>query len=168
MLNYEKLSEKASIFKTFTGLEVTEFDALYSKLEAVNPAYEEKRLARSDRKNKIGAGHPFKLNLKNRFLLLLLYYRLYVSSTFDRISLRPWPNQRFKRHTHVGACSPSNPAAAKENSRRNPQAANTRGGRSLLSRLQSVHRRHRAGDSKAKRKTKTQDTLQWQKEASHR
>jgi hypothetical protein len=81
MLNYEKLSGKASIFKTFTGLEVSEFDALYSKLEAVNPAFEEKRLARSGRKNKAGAGHPFKLNLKNRFLMLLLYYRLYVSST---------------------------------------------------------------------------------------
>jgi hypothetical protein len=81
MLNYEKLSGKSSIFKTFTGLEVTEFDALYAKLEAVNPEYEEKRLARSDRKHKTGAGHPYKLNLKNRFLLLLLYYRLYVSST---------------------------------------------------------------------------------------
>jgi len=81
MLNYEKLSGKASIFKTFTGLEVSEFDALYSKLEAVNPAFEEKRLDRTGRKNKAGAGHPFKLNLKNRFLLLLTYYRLYVSST---------------------------------------------------------------------------------------
>ena len=58
MLNYEKLSGKASIFKTFTGLEVSEFDALYSKLEAVNPEFEEKRLARSGRKNKAGAGPP--------------------------------------------------------------------------------------------------------------
>ena len=81
MLNYEKLSKKASIFKTFTGLEVSEFDALHSKLEAVNPDFEEKRLTRTNRKNKAGAGHPYKLNLKNRFLLLLLYYRLYVSST---------------------------------------------------------------------------------------
>lgn len=81
MLNYEKLSKKASIFKTFTGLEVSEFDTLYMKLEAINPTFEEKRLARSDRKHKTGAGHPFKLNLNNRFLLLLLYYRLYVSST---------------------------------------------------------------------------------------
>lgn len=81
MLNYEKLSRKPSIFKTFTGLEVGEFDVLYSKLEAINPAFEEKRLSRSGRKNKAGAGHPFNLNLKNRFLMLLLYYRLYVSST---------------------------------------------------------------------------------------
>ena len=81
MLNYENLSEKASIFRSFTGLEVSEFDALFSRLEAVNPAFEEKRLSRGGRKRKAGAGHPFKLNLKNRFLMLLLYYRLYVSST---------------------------------------------------------------------------------------
>jgi hypothetical protein len=81
MLNYEKLSKKASIFKTFTGLEVSEFDTLYMKLEAENPAFEEKRLFRNSRKNKAGAGHPYKLNLKNRFLMLMLYYRLYVSST---------------------------------------------------------------------------------------
>ena len=81
MLNYEKLSGKASIFKTFTGLEVSEFDDLYSRLETLNASFEEKRLARSDRKRKAGAGHPYKLNLKNRFLMLMLYYRLYVSST---------------------------------------------------------------------------------------
>ena len=81
MLNYEKLSRKASIFKTFTGLEISEFDALYPKLEALNPAFEEKRLQRTNRKNKAGAGHPYKLPLKNRFLMLMLYYRLYTSST---------------------------------------------------------------------------------------
>lgn len=81
MLSYEKLSKKASIFKTFTGLEVNEFNALYLKLEAANPAFEEKRLQRTNRKNKAGAGHPYKLNLKNRYLMLMLYYRLYTSST---------------------------------------------------------------------------------------
>ena len=81
MLSYEKLSKKASIFKTFTGLEVNEFDALYPKLEAANPTFEEKRLQRTNRKNKAGAGHPYKLNLKNRYLMLMLYYRLYTSST---------------------------------------------------------------------------------------
>lgn len=81
MLSYENLSKKASIFKTFTGLEVNEFDTLYSKLEALTPSFEEKRLSRSNRTRKAGAGHPYKLNLKNRFLMLLLYYRLYTSST---------------------------------------------------------------------------------------
>jgi hypothetical protein len=72
MLSYEKLSKKASIFKTFTGLEVDEFDALYPKLEAANPSFEEKRLQRNNRKRKAGAGHPYKLTLKNRFLMLML------------------------------------------------------------------------------------------------
>ena len=64
MLNYEKLSGKASIFKTFTGLEVSEFDALYSRLEALNPAFEEKSLDRTGRKNKAGADPPSNLTSK--------------------------------------------------------------------------------------------------------
>ena len=56
MLNYEKLCGKGSIFRSVTGLEVNEFDALLSRIEAVNPAFEEKILARNDRKNKAVAG----------------------------------------------------------------------------------------------------------------
>jgi len=69
------------IFKSFTGLEVPEFDALYSKIQDSHAAYEEKRLHREDRKRKIGAGHPFKLPLKDRLVMLLMYHRLYVTST---------------------------------------------------------------------------------------
>ena len=29
----------------------------------------------------MGAGRPFKLDLKNRFLMLLVYYRLYITYT---------------------------------------------------------------------------------------
>lgn len=81
MLDYEKLSRKPSIFKSFTSLEVSEFDAFYAKIEETYPAYEEKRLYREGRKRKVGAGHPFKLRLKDRLLMLLMYYRLYVTST---------------------------------------------------------------------------------------
>ena len=42
--------------------------------------FEENRLSRDDRERDIGAGHPFKLSLKDRLLMLLMYYRLYVSS----------------------------------------------------------------------------------------
>src|SRR5215207_11772991 len=39
----------------------------------------------SKRKNKrersMGAGRPFKLDVKNRFLMLLVYYRLYITYT---------------------------------------------------------------------------------------
>jgi len=69
------------IFKSFTGLEVSEFDALYSKIQDSHAAYEQKRLHRENRKRKIGAGHPFKLPLKDRLVMLLMYHRLYVTST---------------------------------------------------------------------------------------
>ena len=81
MLNYDVLSKKPLIFKSFTGLEVPEFDALHSKIKESHTAYEQKRLHREDRKRKIGAGHPFKLPLHDRLIMLLIYYRLYVTST---------------------------------------------------------------------------------------
>ena len=81
MINYSVLSRKPSIFKSFTGLKVQEFDALYTKIQESHTAYEEKRLHREDRKRKIGAGHPFKHPLKDRLLMLHMYHRLYVTST---------------------------------------------------------------------------------------
>ena len=81
MLNYKRLSGKPSIFRSFTGLEVSEFDSLYLKAESAYDEYEAKRLSRSDRERKIGAGRPFKLLLKNRLLMFLVYYRLYITST---------------------------------------------------------------------------------------
>jgi len=81
MLNYDVLSKKPLIFKSFTGLEVPEFNALHSKIKESHAAYEQKRLYREDRKRKIGAGHPFKLPLIDRLVMLLMYYRLYVTST---------------------------------------------------------------------------------------
>ena len=42
---------------------------------------EEKRLSRRERQRNIGAGHPFDLNIKDRTLMLLVYYRLYL--TYD-------------------------------------------------------------------------------------
>ena len=80
-MNYDVLSRKPLIFKSFTGLKVPEFNALYTKIQESYSSYEEKRLHREDRKRKIGAGHPFKLPLKDRVMMLLMYHRLYVTST---------------------------------------------------------------------------------------
>jgi hypothetical protein len=71
------------LFKSFTGLTVQEFDDIYDK-EIVKryERHELKRLSkRKGRKRDIGAGRPFKLNLENRFLMLLVYYRLYITYT---------------------------------------------------------------------------------------
>ncbi len=81
-LNYTRLSKKPSLFKSFTGLEVVEFDAIYREIASKYEEYERRRLSKR-RKRDIGAGRKFKLELKDRFLMLLVYYRLYITYTFS-------------------------------------------------------------------------------------
>jgi DDE superfamily endonuclease/Helix-turn-helix of DDE superfamily endonuclease len=81
MLGYAKLSKSSSLFRSFTGLDVPEFDSVCSNVERAYSSFEERRLSSSERQREIGAGHPFKLVLRDRLLMLLVYYRLYVTST---------------------------------------------------------------------------------------
>jgi hypothetical protein len=83
LLSYDRLSKKPLLFKSFTGLSVQEFDDIYNKEIAKRYLdYELQRLSkRKDRKRTTGAGRPFKLDLKDRFLMLLIYYRLYITYT---------------------------------------------------------------------------------------
>src|SRR4030043_2203091 len=81
MLNYGVLSKNPSHFRNFSGLQLQEFETLNSKIEEKYLAYEQKRLAREDRKRAVGACPPFTLSLKDRLLMLLLYYHMYPSST---------------------------------------------------------------------------------------
>jgi len=67
------------MFHTFTGLTPKEFDKIYTQLEQRYPQYEQKRLTQKKRKRSIGAGRPYKLHLKERTLMLLMYYRLYIT-----------------------------------------------------------------------------------------
>ena len=81
MLNYSVLSKKPLHFRNFSGIELVEFDGLNLKIKEKYDAYEEKRLDREDRKRAVGAGHPFRLSLTDRLLMLLMYYHMYPSST---------------------------------------------------------------------------------------
>lgn len=80
MLSYGRLSRNPSMFRSFTGLEVSEFDSLYRRVESRYEEFEEKRLSRPGRKRKVGeGGRSFKLELDDRLLMLLIYYRLYIT-----------------------------------------------------------------------------------------
>jgi hypothetical protein len=81
MLNYAILSKRPEQFKAFTGLTLQGFDTLNGQIHQKYKQYEQKRLQRGNCKRAIGAGQPFKLDLTNRLLMLLLYYRFYTSST---------------------------------------------------------------------------------------
>ena len=82
MLSCDWLSKKPILFKSFTGLTVKEFDRIYDKEIVKRHGKHEmgclpKR--KDSREQSIGAGRHFKLDAKDRFLMLLAYYRLYIT-----------------------------------------------------------------------------------------
>jgi hypothetical protein len=81
LLSYVRLSKKPSDFRSFTGLDVSEFDSLFRSIEPEYEQAERERLSRPDRKRGLGGGGKFSLPLKDRLLMLLVYYRLYVTYT---------------------------------------------------------------------------------------
>jgi hypothetical protein len=83
-MSYARLSRKPLLFKSFTGLEITEFDVISREIESKYDEHERKRLSNRKRKRDVGAaGRPFKLKLRERFLMLLVYYRLYITFTLS-------------------------------------------------------------------------------------
>ncbi|MDN5868800.1 MAG: transposase [Candidatus Nitrosocosmicus sp.] len=85
MLSYDKLSRKPLLFKSFTGLSVKQFDDVFKEIESKYPKYEVKRLSynRKDKRREraVGAGRRFKLVPKDRVIMVLVYYRLYITYT---------------------------------------------------------------------------------------
>ena len=92
-MSYRRLSKKPLLFRSFTGLTVSEFDDIYEEIESKYEEYERTRRQRLSedvkeeeekiRKRDVGAGRPFKLKARERFLMLLVYYRLYITYTLS-------------------------------------------------------------------------------------
>ena len=84
MLNYDRLSRKPLLFRSFTGLELSEFDSICQEVESKYPEYEIKRLSKQKKRTRsIGAGRHFKLTVRDRLLMLLVYYKLYITHTLS-------------------------------------------------------------------------------------
>ena len=79
MLTYKTARQKPEEFRSLTGLSVEEFDQLYQEVKQVYQDAEERRLARSNRIRKRGAGRKFRRDLRNRLLLVLTWLRVYPS-----------------------------------------------------------------------------------------
>jgi DDE superfamily endonuclease/Helix-turn-helix of DDE superfamily endonuclease len=76
------LSRKPLLFKSFTSLSVQQFDDVFKVIESKYAKYEVKRLStRKDRERSIGGGRHFKLLVKDRVIMVLVYYRLYITYT---------------------------------------------------------------------------------------
>ena len=71
-------------FSSHSPDSVIEFDDIYKRETTKrHDKYEIQRLSakRKERERPIGAGRHFKLNIKNRFLMLLVYYRPCITYT---------------------------------------------------------------------------------------
>lgn len=79
MLTYSKLSRKPGQFRSFTGLEVGEFDSLFETVNSKYKEHETRRLFKKDRIRAMGGGRSYKVELKGRIIMLLMYYRLYIT-----------------------------------------------------------------------------------------
>src|SRR5437879_3098861 len=79
MLTVKRLRRTPSHFRAFTGFDPEAFDRLLAELELEYRQREEARHARPNRLRAVGAGHPFHLDLSERLLMGLMYWRLYVT-----------------------------------------------------------------------------------------
>ena len=82
MLSYNRLSKKPSLFKSFTGLSIQQFNDIYKEIKSKYKKYEIQRLSLKRRRERnVGAGRHFKLIVEDRVIMVLVYYRLYITYT---------------------------------------------------------------------------------------
>jgi len=79
MMLFSSLSKRPNMFRSFAGVSIDEFNRLYETIEKKYDKFNGKRLNKRKRKNEIGQGRKFKHMLKDRLLMLLVYYRLYIT-----------------------------------------------------------------------------------------
>jgi len=81
MLTVKKLRRKPKHFHNFTGLTPRQFDELLGAVEPLYEQAEEERLENPKRLRSRGAGRNFNLELPERLLMSLMYFRLYITQT---------------------------------------------------------------------------------------
>src|SRR5207248_7208764 len=76
------LRRSPASFRALTGIGPAEFDALLARLTPLEQQARTRRAQRPGRRRKAGAGRKFKTPLCDRLLMLLVYYRTYVTHAF--------------------------------------------------------------------------------------
>jgi len=84
---YRKLSRKPKLFLSVTGMNLHQFQTLLPRFERATEKFERRRKRKvvvtgKKRLPQIGGGAPFANSLPDRLLMLLLYYRLYLTQEF--------------------------------------------------------------------------------------
>jgi DDE superfamily endonuclease/Helix-turn-helix of DDE superfamily endonuclease len=84
---YRKLSRNPKQFLTVSGMNLHQFQALLPEFHQAFERQEQKRKAvvvktKTERKRRAGGGSQFAHELADRLLMLLIYYRLYLTQEF--------------------------------------------------------------------------------------
>jgi hypothetical protein len=84
---YRKLARKPSLFLSITGMNFRQFQALLPQFVKVYEKLERRRKRKvirtgKKRQRQVGGGAPFNNSVPDRLLMLLLYYRLYLTQEF--------------------------------------------------------------------------------------
>jgi hypothetical protein len=82
MSHTRRLRRNPGTFRQLTGLTPAAFDELLAELEPRHREAEARRNARRPRQRKAGAGPKHTLDLSDRLLMLLMYYRTYTTHAF--------------------------------------------------------------------------------------
>jgi hypothetical protein len=82
MSHTDRLRRAPKAFRRLTGITPTAFDKLLAQLTPLHEASDARRKARPGRERKPGGGRKHSLALADRLLMLLIYYRTYVSHAF--------------------------------------------------------------------------------------
>lgn len=76
------LKRQPKVFRSLSGIPVEHFVKLYSELLPIYKVSEIKRFSSTSRKRRIGGGRKKELPLEDQLLMVLIYYRHYVSQNF--------------------------------------------------------------------------------------
>src|SRR3954447_3575665 len=82
MSHTDRLKQSPDAFRQLTGLTPAAFDLLLDQLQPRYQQADARRKDRPGRRRKPGAGRKHTLPLADRLLMLLVYYRTYVSHAF--------------------------------------------------------------------------------------
>lgn len=82
MTHTDRLKKSPTTFRNLTGITPEKFDEILRELEPRYETWNANRLGYPKRKREIGGGRKFSLPLEDRMLLLLFYYRTYVTYPF--------------------------------------------------------------------------------------
>lgn len=76
------IKKRQKLFRSLTGITIEKFNELLKQVTPLYEAAEAKRLFKSKKIRKQGGGRQKDLDLPNQLLMLLMYYRIYVSQEF--------------------------------------------------------------------------------------